>query len=89
MAATTICAVIFEIDAQGHRDGQFSVPKAVCEILGLAAGDEVALVIRTPKVTFEVTKRLSSGTEVYGQDIAAYVRAGDRLRVTASPPPRG
>ena len=82
----TICSVTYEIDAQSHRAGQFSVPKAVCDILNLGPGDAIALVIRTPKVQFEITKPLASGTEIYGPDIAEYVAAGVRLRVTASRP---
>lgn len=84
--SVTICSVTYEIDAQSHRGGQFTVPKAVCDILGLQAGDQVALVIKTPKVTFEATKPLSSGTEIYGPEIAEYVEAGTRLRITASRP---
>lgn len=84
--SATICSVTFEIDSQPHRSGQFSVPKAVCDILGLRPGDQVALIIKTPKVTFEATKPLSSGTEVYGPEIAEYVEAGTRLRITAARP---
>ena len=81
---TVICSVIYEIDAQG-TDGRFTVPKSVCDILGLAHQDRVHLEISTPEVTFRAVKTLSSGTEIYGPDIAKYVRAGERLRVTASP----
>lgn len=82
-----ICSVTYEIDAQNHRPGQFTVPMAVCDILGLEPGDAITLVIRTPKkLEFEVTKPLASGTEIYGPDIAEHVEAGARLRVTASRP---
>lgn len=86
--AATICSVTFEIDAQRHANGQFSVPRAVCRILELRPGERVALTVETPRGSFKVTKALSSGTEIYGQDIVRYVSAGDRLRITASRPRR-
>jgi bifunctional DNA-binding transcriptional regulator/antitoxin component of YhaV-PrlF toxin-antitoxin module len=46
--AVNIYAVTFESEAQSHRDGQFSIPKEVCDILGLESGDDIHLHIRTP-----------------------------------------
>jgi len=84
--SATICSVTFEIDAQGHAEGRFSVPMGVCRILQLRPGDRIGLAIETPRGAFKVTKALSSGTEIYGAGIAKRVRPGDRLRVTASRP---
>jgi hypothetical protein len=82
----TIVSVTFDIDAQSHKNGQFSVPRRVCDILGLRNRDHIDLVIRSSAGTLETTKRLSSGTEIYGSEIAGHVKAGERIQVTASRP---
>jgi len=84
--APTIISITFEIDAQNHKDGHFSVPRGVCNLLGLQAGDDIALFIKSSSRTLEITKKLSSGTEIYGSDIAECVKAGERITVTASCP---
>ncbi len=83
---TTIIAVTFEVDAQHHKDGQFTVPKKVCDLLELKSGDEIKVAIKSSSATFEITKKLSSGTEIYGTDISRHVKAGDRIIVTVSRP---
>jgi hypothetical protein len=85
--ATTIISVTFEVDAQRHKDGQFSVPKNVCDLLRLQDEDYIALVIKSADgVKFKTTKKLSSGKEIYGPEISEHVKAGDRITVTASRP---
>jgi hypothetical protein len=79
-----ILSITFEAQAQRHCDGQFSVPTAICEQLHLGSGDDIRLVIASGLGTLEVVKPLSSGLEIYGPDVAAYVKAGDTIRVTAA-----
>ena len=82
-----VLSVTFEIDAQSHSDGQFSIPAEVCAILGgLKSGDLVRLVIETPSGTllFSGEKQLASGREIYGPEMKERIKAGQRVRVFAS-----
>ncbi|MFC2063711.1 hypothetical protein ACFLXB_01265 [Chloroflexota bacterium] len=81
-----ILSVTFEINAQSHKDGQFTVPNDVCIILGLDNEDMIRLVVETPGGThlFSGEKKLSSGHEIYGPEINNFVKAGQRIRVHAS-----
>ncbi len=80
-------SVTFEVDAQKHRDGQFTIHKEVREILGLKSKSLVSLIIETPYGKYEGVKTLKSGPEIYGRDLPQYVKAGQRIKVTASRPP--
>lgn len=84
--AAKITTVTFEIDAQHHKDGQFSIPKKVCDLLEIQNGGKIALIIKSSSGTKEFIKKLSSGTEIYGADISQCVKAGEKITVTASNP---
>lgn len=86
--AHEVLSVTFEIDAQEYKDARFTVPQEVCGILGLKSGDDIVLVIQHPSggPVFSGTKELSSGTEIYGPELADHVKAGQRIRVTAYRP---
>lgn len=71
-----VISITFEINAQSHRDGQFTVPKQVCDLLGLKPGEEISSLIEPMKIP--TIKKLSSGTEIYGSDISNYVKAGKK-----------
>ena len=77
-------SVTFQINAQKHKDGQFSVTKNVCDALGLKGGDMVSLVITSPQGRDTFKSKLSSGTEIYGTKIAELVKAGDPIEVEIS-----
>ena len=82
-----IISVTYEIDAQSHTDGRFSVPTEVCEILGgLKNGDPVNLVIQSTsgELLYSGEKTLASGREIYGADLKEHVKAGQRIRVSVS-----
>ena len=81
-------SVTFDLDAQFHSDGWFTVPEEVCNILGLDHEEDIHLRIETTsgEVVFDDVKTLKSGTEIYGNDIRQCVQAGQRIRVTASRP---
>lgn len=81
-----ITAVTFEIDAQRYRNGQFSIPKKMCDLLEIQNGGEIALIIKSSSCTLETIKNLLSGTEIYGADISQCVKAGEKITVTASNP---
>jgi len=82
-------SVTFETTAQRHSDGQFSVPKRVCSLLELDSEDDIALVLESDSGALCTTKKLASGLEIYGKDIAAIVKAGEAIRVTAMRPGAG
>jgi bifunctional DNA-binding transcriptional regulator/antitoxin component of YhaV-PrlF toxin-antitoxin module len=87
--AYEILAVTFEIDAQKTRDGQFTVPKPVRDILGLNFEKEVHLVIENSTGQRRTrVKQLKSGPEIYdteaNPDLREFVKAGQRIKVTAS-----
>lgn len=84
--SNSIISVTFQIDAQSHADGHFSVPRKVCDILDLEPGEEIALIIKSEKGILSVQKKLASGTEIYGPDIREFVKQGERIVVTASRP---
>ena len=86
--AATIISVTFETDAQRSSEGRFSIPESVCNILGVQSGDSVALVIESSAGIRAVTKTLVSGKEIYGDQVADVVKAGERIRVTALCPVR-
>jgi bifunctional DNA-binding transcriptional regulator/antitoxin component of YhaV-PrlF toxin-antitoxin module len=79
-------SISFEINAQKHRDGQFSVPSKGCQTLGLENGDNIKLVIQSSDgaVLWSGIKKLSSGKEIYGPEIKDVVKAGQHLKITAS-----
>ena len=82
-----VISVAFDVDAQSHSDGQFSVPAEVCEILGgLKNGDLVNLVIQSTsdEQLYAGKKSLASGREIYGADLKDHIKAGQRIRVTVS-----
>jgi len=83
-----IISIVFDIDAQKHREGQFTVPIEVCEKLGLKPKDDIHLIIETPSGMFlyNGVQKLRSGTEIYGDKIRSCVSVGQRIRVTASRP---
>lgn len=81
-----IVSITFEIDAQSHRDGQFTIPAKVCELLELKPEDDIVLFIETSSATFATIQKLSSGTEIYGPEVSRYVKAGERIRVMAAHP---
>jgi hypothetical protein len=87
-----VVAIVFETKAQEWRDGQFSVPEEVTDLLGLKGSDEIALVVRRLDPSREVlyigVKPLMSGKEIYGAaDIGKCLKRGERILVEASLPP--
>jgi hypothetical protein len=84
MSTTKIISVTFEIDVQ-KKAPQFSVPKEVCNILGVQGEDELALVVQDTAgtVLFDGSKLLKSGVEIYGADIRSAIKPGQRIRVEA------
>jgi hypothetical protein len=88
--AYEIISVTFDVDAQGHRDNHFTVPKKVCDFLKLEPKAAVTLIIEIPSKTYPpITTKLKSGTEIYGKEIQGIER-NQRIRVTISrytPPP--
>jgi len=84
-----VISVTFDVDAQSHTDGHFSVPAEVCEILGgLKNGDQVNLEIQSISGAqlYLGKKSLASGREIYGADLKDHIKAGQRIRVIVSIP---
>ena len=82
--------VSITFDVTSHKvPGHFSVPMAVCRVLGLENDAHIALVIETRSGSFPLLTQMKSGTEVYGHNLEEYVRAHERIRVTAMRPPKG
>lgn len=81
-------SVTFEINAQKHRDGQFTVPKSVCELLELEYLDDIYLVVQNTKgkTLLVGVFPLRSGTEIYGPVVKDAIKSGQLIRVTASRP---
>ncbi len=82
-----VISVTFEINAQSHKDGVFSIPAEVCKILGdLKNDDQVNLVVQSTSgdQLFAGKKALASGKEIYGADLKDLIKAGQRIRVTVS-----
>jgi len=83
-----ILAVTYEIDAMTHKDGYFSIPKKVSDLLGLKSNDYVHLIITHPSGghLFSGKWQMKSGNEIYGPEIAARIKSGQRIRVSVSRP---
>lgn len=83
-----VLSVTFETNAQPSTEGRFTIPKTICEFLGLESEDAIQLLIQTPegKTLYDGEKTLKSGTEIYGDDIRDRVRSGQRILVTVSYP---
>lgn len=84
-----ILSVTFEINAQLHDDGQFSVPAEVCRILDTQKnGGLLHLVIHSTsgEHLFTGEKALASGREIYGTELKDHIKKGQRIKVTASIP---
>ena len=80
-----IFAVEYEINAQNWRDGQFSIPARIAEILGLSPNDKALIEVTSQKGTKHFIITVKSGLEVYG--LGDHVVAGElvRVRVTRVP----
>ncbi len=74
-----VISIVFETNAQ-NADGRFSVPKEICQLLGVGNGDNIVAEIKGERIFTS----LRSGTEVYGADIRRLVKVGERIRVTIS-----
>lgn len=82
-------SVTFKVKAQRHKDGQFSVPKKICDKLELKGGDKIALTIRSSAGIWRTVATLRSGREIYGTGMAKHVKAGEKIVVTARPSSTG
>lgn len=85
--AHQILSIQFEADAQNHTNGQITIPKGVCDLLDLASGDLICLRISSHAGTRDFQLPLSSGTEVYGDELRQHVNAGEKLIIIASKDP--
>ena len=77
-----VISITFEVDAQNHKDGQFTVPKEICDLLEIRGGDKIFVEIKNQRIPTE----LKSGTEVYGTEFSSLIKAGERIRVTLNLP---
>jgi hypothetical protein len=75
-----IISITFEATAQNHKNGRFSVPKAICDIMELEHEDGVVVEIKGQKIK----SKLGSGSEIYGKEIVDLVKAGETIYVTIS-----
>lgn len=75
-----VLSVTFETNAQSHKDGQFTVPREVCDLMGIGNGDMIMVEIKGHKIS----AKLASGTEVYGPEFRELIKAGERIVVAIS-----
>ncbi|MEW6030826.1 MAG: hypothetical protein ACOYZ8_18750 [Chloroflexota bacterium] len=73
-----VLSITFETMAQKHKDGQFTIPKEIRDIMGLDFGDNILLEIKGRKIN----SQLRSGPEIYGEEIKSLVKAGELIIVT-------
>jgi|SRR5690606_962130 len=87
LAMANIFSVEYEINAQNWRDGQFSIPKKVADILSLQPGSNVIVEITSSKGTKSFIMTIKSGLELYG--LSDHVESQElvRVRVTHAPTP--
>lgn len=83
-----VLSVIYEINAQHYTAGRFSIPKRVVEFMGVGPGGPVHLLVQDASGAnlYEGVTHLVSGDEIYGPEIRAHIKAGERIRVTVSLP---
>ncbi len=83
-------AVTFVSTAQRYKAGRFTMPAKVLQHLRLDWNEWVALRLesRGGRPLWTGTLKMTSGPEIDRAELAPYVRAGRRIRVTASRPRR-
>ncbi len=80
-----IFSVEYEIGAQNWRDGQFSLPRKIAEILELKSSDKALIEVTSHKGTKSFVVNIKSGLEVYG--LKNHVDSGEFIRVKISKEP--
>ena len=83
-----IISITFEINAQKHRNGQFTVPRKVCDLLNLKPHNHIHLDVMDTNERELISDvfQLRSGTEIYGPELRKIIKSGQRIIVTASKP---
>jgi hypothetical protein len=72
----------FEINAQNGRSCQFSIPKEVCDLLGISPQDGILIEVSSARgVTQSNPTNLKSGREIYGSGLKDACSPGERIRV--------
>ncbi len=70
----------FEIEAQSWRDGQFSIPTEIIDLMGVSKADDLILEITSSKGTRIIRGKIKSGNEIYG-NLFDHISSGELLRV--------
>jgi hypothetical protein len=75
-----ILSVTFEVVAQRYKNGRFSVPQSVCEILNIRSGDNIIVEINNNRFDLKLT----SGREVDSSELSQVVKAREKIQVKIS-----
>lgn len=85
MSYHKVLEVRYEIEAQHGAKPQFSVPKKVCDLLGVGSLDPVWIEVwSASKGVTRAATILKSGTEIYGDGLEDCCDRGERIHVTVS-----
>lgn len=77
---TRIISVTFEGNAQRYKDGRFTIPKPVRDILQLEGrAFQLELLDASSEPVYKGTHQMKSGPEVY--DLSEHVKRGEPIRV--------
>ena len=77
-----VFSVKYEINAQNWRDGQFSIPVDVANILALQDEDQLSLEVCSHKGVKTFITTMKSGKEIYG--LSEHVDAGELVVVSVT-----
>ncbi len=85
---TEYLEIKFAIHTQEQGNGRFTVPIDVCRLLNLNREDLIHLVIHRAngEALAPMEKKLSSGTEIYGEGISGVLDNHERIIIIASHP---
>jgi hypothetical protein len=70
----------FEINAQNGQSCQFSIPKEVCDLLGISPQDRIWIGVSSARGVTKSNTKLKSGREIYGDGLKDACNPGERIR---------
>jgi len=82
MSNYTTWKITYTISAQD--DGEFSVPKQICDLLNTGSGEMLRVCIRNGNMTLHTEDHLREERKFYGEQFKNFIKQGDELRVTVA-----
>jgi len=82
MSSYTTWKITYTTSAQD--DGEFSVPKPICDLLNTGSGEMLRVCIRNGNMTLHTEDHLRDERKFCGAQFRKFIKSGDELRVTVA-----